>query len=116
VKGEDAFKKEFAHGGTEPFYDPPPAQGRPDFAKLRQDCDVLRTESFISKPSKFYFDPKTHEMRGFEMLLDKESADPCEVYFSNYKKVAGQMLPHTIEVWHADKQYAVFEVTGYELK
>jgi S1-C subfamily serine protease len=117
VKGEVAFKKEFAHGGTEPFYLPPPEKGRPDFAKLRRDCDVLRTESFISKPSKFYFDPKTREMLGFEMLLDKETADPCEVYFSNYKKVAsGQLLPHTIEIWHADKQYAVLDVTSYEMK
>jgi serine protease Do len=117
VKGEEAFKKEFAHGGIEPFYLPHSGEGRPDYAKLRRDCDVLRTESFISKPSKFYFDPKTREMLGFEMLLDKETADPCEVYFSNYKKVkTGQMLPHKIEVWHNDKQYAVLDVTSYDLK
>src|SRR5262249_12417971 len=80
VKGEPAFKKDFSHGGTEPYYLPLTGQGRPNFAELRRNCDVLRTESFISKPAKWYFDQKTHELVGCEMLLDKEAGDPCEVH------------------------------------
>src|SRR5262249_42441549 len=112
-----AFKKDFSHGGHEPFYLPPPAEGRPNFAQLRKECDVLRTEQFISHPAKWYFQKGDHQLLGFEMLLDKETSDPCEVYFSNYKKIAsGQMMPHRIEVRHNDKEFAVFDVTSYDLK
>ncbi len=116
VTGEKAFKKEFIHGGTEPFYDPPPAEGRPDYAKLRHDCDVIRTEPTLSQPAKWYFSKDDATMVGFEMSLERDK-DPCEVYFSNYQKIkSGQLMPFRIEVRSSDKTFAVFDVTDYELK
>jgi serine protease Do len=116
VYGEKEFKKEFCHGGTEPFYLPPPAEGRPDYAALRRDCDVIRTEPTVSHPAKWYFSKDNATMLGFEMWLDREN-DPCEVYFSDYKKIGtGQLMPHHIEVRYADKPYAAFDIIGYELK
>ena len=116
VYGEKEFKKEFCHGGTEPFYLPPSEGQKPDYAKLRRDCDVMRTEPTLSLPAKWYFSKDNATMLGFEMWLDHDS-DPCEVYFSNFKAIkGGQLMPHRIEVHYADKQYATFDVTSYDLK
>lgn len=120
--GEKGFIGEFSHGGTEPFYLLPSDKERPDYPKLRIDCDVLRTKH-AGVPAKWYFaqkeDPERHitrgQMLGFEVTLDPEQ-DPCEVYLSGYQKVDDRMLPGRIDVISADKHYATFAAITYKLE
>jgi S1-C subfamily serine protease len=107
--------KEFAHGGTEPFY-PPPADpaAKPDYAKQRVDAEVIRTE-LMGHTGKWYFSPKDHALLGFELTVDRDD-DPCEVYFGDYRKTGPGLLPHRIEVRYGDKVYAVLEVQDYKLQ
>lgn len=111
--GDKGGFREFNHGGTEPFYLPPPEKGTPDYAKLRTDAEVIRTE-LTGVPAKWYFSAKDHTLLGFELSPDREE-DPCEVYFSDYRQQDGRSLPYRIEVRYADKQYAVLEVNAWKL-
>jgi hypothetical protein len=120
--GEKGFIGEFSHGGTEPFYLLPAENGRPDYAKLRVDCDVLRTKH-AGTPARWFFAQKDDKERniakgqllGFEVVVDQEE-DPCEVYLSAYQKVDGRMLPGRIDVVHGDKHYATFAGITYKLE
>jgi S1-C subfamily serine protease len=109
--GEKGGFREYSHGGAEPFYLPPTEKGPPDFAKLRTDAEVIRTE-LTGVPAKWYFG-KDATLLGFELTTDRDE-DPCEVYFSDYRSVDGRSLPHKIEVRYGDKQYALLEVTEWK--
>jgi hypothetical protein len=80
---------------------------------MRVDCAVLRTKHG-SVECKWYFSLKDQQLLGFETFLTKD-ADPCEVYFSDYKPVDGKELPHRIEVRYGDKRYAVLKVDKFFL-
>src|SRR5262249_53947755 len=103
--GEKGFVGEFLHRGLEPFYLLPAEKERPDYAKLRVDCDVIRTKH-AGVPGKWYFAQKDDPARkivkgqllGFEITTDGEPQDPCEVYMSDYQKVGGRMLPGRIDI------------------
>ncbi|MCI0700180.1 MAG: trypsin-like peptidase domain-containing protein [Planctomycetia bacterium] len=118
--GPKGFIRQFAHGGNEPFY-PYPADGSTpkSLASLRVDCAVIRT-THGSTECKWYFSLKDHTLLGFESYIDKggtgDEADPCEVYFYDYKAVDGRMLPHRIEVRNGNKRYAILNVTKYTLE
>ena len=115
--GVKGFEAGFAHGGNEPFYPYPVDGSEPkSLASLRVDCAVLRTKHG-SVDCKWYFSLKDYHLLGFETFLsrDADHADPCEVYFSDYKAVDGRELPHRIEVRHGDKRYAVLAVSKYVL-
>ncbi len=58
---------------------------------------------------RFYFDPVEGHLLALEMFPD-EDADPCEVYFSDYRKVDGRFWPGRIEVRYGDELFAAFEV------
>jgi S1-C subfamily serine protease len=108
------FMKEFSHGGTEPFYLPPQGNERPDYNKLRVDCEVLRTEQ-AGITAKWYFSQKDYTLLGFELYTDRDE-DPCEVYFTEYQKDAdGRDLPKRIEVHAGDRIYAVLDVNTFKL-
>lgn len=115
--GQKGFEAGFAHGGNEPFY-PYPADGSApkSLAALRVDCEVLKTKHG-SVECKWYYSLKDHHLAGFETFLSKEAdyADPCEVYFYDYRSVDGRELPHRIEVRHGDKRYAILTVDKYTL-
>jgi S1-C subfamily serine protease len=112
--GEKGFEAGFAHGGNEPFYPFPVDGAAPkSLASLRVDCAVLRTKHG-SVDCKWYYSLKDSRLLGFETYLNKD-ADPCEVYFSDYKAVDGKELPHRIEVRYGDKRYAVLTVSKYTL-
>jgi len=114
--GTANIPNEITHGGVEPFYPPPPSGTKPDFAKARIDCEVLRSK-FAGFTAKWYFSPKDHMLLGGEVLLDREE-DPVELYFSDYKKIGERQLPCQIQVIHGDKTYAVWTVDekeGYKL-
>jgi serine protease Do len=112
--GEKGGFREFNHGGTEPFYLPPPEKGTPEYNKLRVDAEVIRTE-LTGVPAKWYFSAKDQTLLGFELTPDRDE-DPCEVYFSDYRNVDGRSLPHKIEARYGDKQYASLQVIGWKME
>jgi hypothetical protein len=112
--GQKGFEGEFTHGGTEPFYPPPPDGSVPkSLNDLRVECDVIRTKHG-PVAGKWYFSKTDHTLLGFETTIDKK-LDPCEVYLGNYQAVDGRMLPHRIECRWGDNRYAVLTVTKYTL-
>jgi S1-C subfamily serine protease len=114
TRGAKGFEGGFSHGGNEPFYPYPTDGSTPkSLASLRTDCAVLRTKHG-STECKWYFSLENHNLLGFETALTKD-ADPCEVYFSDYKNVDGKDLPFRIEVRYGDKRYAVMTVNKYTL-
>jgi S1-C subfamily serine protease len=114
TKGVGGFEAEFAHGGIEPFY-PYPADGSApkSLADLRVDCEVLRSRH-ASVDCKWYFSRKDHTLLGMETYITRD-ADPCEVYFFDYRTVEGRKLPHRIEVRYGDKRYAILTIDKYTL-
>jgi serine protease Do len=114
VHGEKAFVGEFSHGGMEPWYLPPPEKDKPDYDKLRVDCEVIRTQH-AGLHAKWYFslkdDATKEQLIGCEILVDKEK-DPCEVHFMNYQKVEGRLQPTRLVVRVGDKTYADFTTTS----
>lgn len=117
VYGEPGFVGDFSHGGMEPFYLLPKGADKPDYTKLRVDCEVLRTKH-AGIAAKWYFSTREQDrgqLLGFEVET-KSDADPCEVHLSDYKKIDGRMLPQTITVKYGDKIYGVFEAPTFTLK
>jgi hypothetical protein len=111
--GTTNVSPEISHGGIEPFYPLPSDGSKPEYTKIRLDCEVLRSK-FTGFTAKWYFSPKDHTLIGGEVIIDREE-DPCELYFSDYKKVDGRMLPHHIDVYHGDKIFASWNVESYKL-
>ena len=89
-------------------------QSSPDSAKpksladLRQDTEALSTEH-AATPAKWYFSPKDFTLLGAEVSVVKDD-DPCELYFSDYKKVEAGTLPHRIEVNYGNGRFGVLPV------
>ena len=50
-----------------------------------------------------------------EVYVDR-TADPCELYFADFKDVGGRTLPHRMEVRYGDKRYAMFNIKAQQLK
>jgi len=114
--GEKGFPGDgFSHGGSEPFY-LPTDDAKPDYTKQRVECEVLATK-LGSVPAKWYFSKKDGTLLGGEVSLVEREKDPCELYFSDYKKdTAGRNLPHKIEVRYGKSRFAVINVTTFEVK
>jgi serine protease Do len=113
--GEKGFPGDgFFHGGTEPFYLPTDAP-KPDYAKLRIECDVIGTK-LGAVPAKWYFSKRDGTLVGAEVHLMEREKDPCELYFSNYKKVGERSLPQTIEVRYGKERYALLNVTTFDVR
>ena len=92
--------------GTMPLADEGPLPGNGPMA------DVL-VGTYGGVETWFYFDPQTGDLVALEMFSD-DGVDPCELYFGEMRPVAGRVLPHRIEVRHADATYAVIEVDKYQ--
>jgi S1-C subfamily serine protease len=115
--GEKGFVGHFTHGGIEPFYPPGPIGEKPNYAKQRVDCEVIRTQH-ANVPAKWYFSTQEGhhgELLGFEITVDSDK-DPCEVYLSDYRDVDGRKMPHKIEIRNGDKTYAILDVTAWKLE
>jgi serine protease Do len=110
--GEKSFTGDFSHGGNEPFYPPAPDGARPDYAKQRVDCEVLRTEQ-AGVAAKWYFSQDDQKLLGCELTVESKD-DPCEIFLSDYKKVDdSHELPHRIEVRYGTGRYARLNVKSY---
>ena len=62
---------------------------------------------------RFYFDPAEGQMLAMELFPD-ENADPCEIYFTDYRLIDGRMLPGRMSVRFGDDPYAAFEIQGFK--
>jgi hypothetical protein len=112
--GEKGFEQQFANGGYEPFYPIPPSTEKPkSYADLRIDTEVLNAEH-AATPAKWFFSPKDQTLLGGEVYVVKDD-DPCELYFSDYKKVAGGELPHRIEVRYGNGRFGALTIKRYQL-
>jgi hypothetical protein len=47
-------------------------------------------------------------------MYPEEDVDPCELYFGQFKEVAGRMLPGRIEVRHGDQFELLFQCDEYQ--
>jgi serine protease Do len=105
----------FSHGGTEPIY-PPPLDGKPveDWAKVRVDCDVLRT-NYGGLDCKWYFDRKDAKLLACEASVLRDE-DACELFFSDYKPEDGRNIAHRIDVRWGEKNYGSLMFTKFEMK
>jgi S1-C subfamily serine protease len=110
--GAKGFGSEFYHGGYEPFYTLTPAGQKPDYKKQRVEAEVLVTRSGPT-PAKWYFSRPDGRLLGCEVSIVEREEDPCEVYFSDYKKVDGRELPGRIEVQYGKDRYAVLNVQNF---
>ena len=59
--------------------------------------------------------PKRANLAAIEMFPET-NVDPCEVYFSDYRKVGDYLLPHRMVVRYGDTIFAELQVEKYELK
>jgi hypothetical protein len=64
--------------------------------------------------TRFYFNPTTGELVGFETQL-ADDEDPCEIYFEDIRSVDGRSVPHRWTVRHGDDVFAEMNVTTYDL-
>jgi len=63
---------------------------------------------------RFYFDPAEGRLLALEMFADEE-ADPCEIYFSDYRNVDGRNWPGRIDVRYGDDAFAAFKINEVHL-
>jgi serine protease Do len=113
TQGLEGFRQ-VAHGGREPIY-PPPRDGKmpPRLRDLRVDAEVLQAR-FGPYLVKWYFDLQDSRLLAFE-VRQEENEDPCEVYLSDYRPVAGRLLPHCFQVRYGDSLYGTFRIQVYRL-
>ncbi len=74
--------------------------------------DVL-LGTFDVVEATFYFDPASGELRAVEMAPDP-GVDPCEIYLSDYREVAGTRVPHRMLIRHGDNDFLEFEVESVQ--
>jgi len=63
--------------------------------------------------TKFCFAQDTGQLLAMEMYPD--DVDPCIITFDGYREVAGHVLPHRLEVRHADATFLSLQVKSYNL-
>lgn len=116
------------HAGMEPVYVMPidPKMTVKKFEDIRVWCEVIRSDH-ADVSSKWYFfrkdlNPQIKEgtypegaLIAAEVYVDR-AADPCELYFSDFKDAGGKSLPHRMEIRNADKRYAVVNIKTHEMK
>ena len=84
---------------------------------MNSDSLATQPESFSALGPiriKWFFSQKDQNLVGAEITVIRDE-DPCELYFSDYKKVDGRELPHRIEVRYGNGSYGVFVIKSYQL-
>ena len=114
VKGEKGFAV-LTHGGVEPIYPPPTDVSVPkSLADLRVDAEVLVGQQG-GFTAKWYFSRSDAKLIAAEVRM-KDSEDPCEIYFGDYKQVEGRWLPHRLSVLYGDMHYGTFAFSKFGMK
>jgi S1-C subfamily serine protease len=84
-----------------------PVPDRPGLADV-----LIATHNVVE--ARFLFDPETGQLIGMEMYPDAQ-VDPCEIYFADYRSVAGRQVPHALLVRHGDAVYGRIQLESFEL-
>ncbi|MGA2617779.1 MAG: trypsin-like peptidase domain-containing protein [Thermoguttaceae bacterium] len=63
----------------------------------------------------FFFDPAGGQLLALEMYAD-EHADPCEIYFSQYRDADGRTLPGRMEVRAGDTWFGTFLLDEFDFR
>ena len=111
--GVSGFEQQFSHGGHEPFYPPASSGAAIGFTDRRVDTEVLLTEH-AAISAKWYFSLKDQTLLGAEVYVVKDE-DPCELYFADYKKVDGKLLPHRIDIGYGNGQFGTLKIRSYQI-
>lgn len=61
---------------------------------------------------RFFFDPADGRLLAMEMWPE-EHADPCEVYFSDYREGQGRLFPRRMEVLLGDEMFGAFVIERF---
>ncbi len=61
------------------------------------------------------YDPADGTLLAVEMT-PRSDADPCEVYFSDYRESGGRFFPHRFEVRYGDNLFGIFAVKNFDLQ
>jgi len=64
--------------------------------------------------TNFYFDTQNGELAAIEMTGDP-TADPCEIFLSDYRDVGGKRMPHRMAVLSGDDVFGVLQVQAWNL-
>lgn len=80
----------------------------PDHPEL---CDVL-VATYGGAECRFYFDRNEATLLALE-LYTQENADPCEIYFSDYRSQGGLLLPGRMEVRVGDEVFGAFPIQQF---
>lgn len=64
--------------------------------------------------TRFLFGEPGTQLVALEMFTDVD-VDPCELYFSDFREVDGQTLPHVIEVRHGERVFATLKLDQIDL-
>lgn len=121
VYGSNGFDKDaFMHAGVEPFW--PPLEDRPNYMKSMILAETIHTK-FAGVEGRFYIACQDNNDLGWKqgMLIGMEifpvkDEDSCEIVFTDYKDIAGKLLPGRLHVRKAMKKYADFTITTANLK
>jgi serine protease Do len=114
------------HGGVEPIYIMPADGSQPKkFEDHRLMAEVIKSDHAAVKAKWFFYkkalnptakvDYPEGALIAAEVQVDPD-ADPCELYFSDFREVNGKRVPHRMEVRVGDKRYAVFTVKQHLMK
>lgn len=88
--------------------------GTMPLAEQKELVDVL-VGIYGGIETRFCFAPDTGRLLALEMYPD-DDVDPCEISFSDYREFEGHLLPHRLEVRHADATFLTLEVKSYVLE
>ncbi|NQU20289.1 MAG: trypsin-like peptidase domain-containing protein [Candidatus Nealsonbacteria bacterium] len=64
---------------------------------------------------RFMFDPAEGVLLAIE-FFPEEQVDPCEIYFSEHRRIDGRHLPGRIEVRVGDESYATFKLNEFNFE
>ncbi|MEZ6142767.1 MAG: hypothetical protein R3B84_19570 [Zavarzinella sp.] len=97
------------------------------FEDVRIMAEVIRGKH-ITHPVKYFFynsaiNPQFKGKHPYpegaliamELFVDPK-ADPCELYFHEFKDFNGKTLPSKIDVRHAEKRFALITLNNYVTK
>ncbi|MGO8746738.1 MAG: trypsin-like peptidase domain-containing protein [Thermoguttaceae bacterium] len=88
--------------------------GTAPLAGRRQPADVV-VARYGGVECRSYFDPQDGLLLCLEMYPE-ENADPCEIYFSDYREVEGRQVPGRMKVVHGDEAFGSFKLERITFK
>ncbi|REJ66701.1 MAG: serine protease [Planctomycetota bacterium] len=90
-----------------------PSRPVDDEAELRRNLFDVLVGVHGGVETRFHFDPTDGKLRTMEVFTD-DDVDPCELYFTEYRRDEQRYLPTQIEVRFGDRIYARLELESIQ--